>query len=210
VTGKFVTRKPVAGKPVTRKVSAREAYRLWARTYDDTPNPIVSLIDRHLEIPNGIVIDVACGTGRWVERTGGFGVDLSREMLSRCLGRVAQADARCLPFARGVADVALCILALGYIYPVEDALEELHRITRTGGTIIAADVHPQAIEAGWARSFRDGDDVYEIENNPYRPDGAVDLFFGEAERAIYDCAGRADLFERVRAIPAVWMKRWTR
>ncbi len=181
------------------KISAREAYPIWARTYDDAPNPIVSLIDRHLEIPPGVVIDVACGTGRWVERTGGFGVDLSREMLKR--GRVAQADAQKLPFRNGCADVAMCILALGYISPPESALEEMRRVTRRGGWIITAD-----IDGGLTRSFRDGETVYEIEHEPYRPDGAIDLYFGEPERCLYERAGRADLFEQVRYRPAAWMK----
>ncbi len=190
-------------KPV--KISAREAYRLWARTYDDDFNPIVSLIDRHLEIPAGVAIDVACGTGRWVERTGGFGVDLSIEMLVRRRGRVAQADALRLPFRDGIADVVLCILALGYIEPAEAAIEEMHRIARQGGAIIVGD-----IAAGFARTFRAGDVVYEIENRPYRPEGAMDLYFGDPERAIYESAGKAKLFEEVRHMPAAWMKRWTK
>jgi len=192
------------------KISARDAYPIWARTYDDAPNPIVSLIDRHLEIPAGLVIDVACGTGRWVERTGGIGVDLSLEMLKRRPARVAQADALHLPFADEIADVVLCVLALGYISPPEQAIAEMRRITRPGGTIIGADLHPQAIAAGWTRSFRDSGVVYEIENQPFRPEGAADLYFDEPERAIYERAGKLELFEQVRSIPAVWMKRWTR
>ncbi len=193
-------------KPV--KVSAREGFGRWARTYDDAPNPVVSLIDRHLEFPSGLVIDVACGTGRWVERTGGFGVDLSIEMLSKRADRVSQADARRLPFRDGIADVALCILALGYISPPEAAIDELFRITRPGGTIIAADFHPRAIAAGWTRWFRDGDIVYEIDNQPYQPEGAADLYFGEPERIIYERAGKN--FDGARDIPAVWIKSWIR
>lgn len=191
-------------------ISPREGYRLWAATYENTPNPIVSLIDRHLEIPPGRLIDVASGTGRWVARTGGFGADLSREMLLRGPRRVVQADARELPFADAVADVTLCVLALGYMSPIEHAIAELHRITRPGGWIIAADLHPDAIAAGWIRSFRSEGEVYEIENRPYRPAGATDYFFGEPERVIYEQAGRTDLFEQIRATPAVWIKRWRR
>src|ERR1700681_3201446 len=81
----------------TKKVSPPEAYRLWAATYDDEPNPILCLVDRNLKIPGGLVIDVACGTGR----RGGIGVDLSMEMVARSSGPAAQADARQLPFAGG-------------------------------------------------------------------------------------------------------------
>lgn len=190
-------------------VSAREGYRQWATTYDDAPNPILSLVDRNLTIPGGIVIDVACGTGR----RGGIGVDLSMEMLARSKGAVAQADARRLPFATGVANVTLCILALGYISPVRTVMEEMRRVTRRGGVIIATDV-----AAGWKRAFRQGDAVYEIETYAYSFDdldveGLVleesrELYFGEPERLIYAQAGRLDLFQP--EIPAVWMRRWRR
>lgn len=190
-------------------VSAREGYRQWAATYDDEPNPILSLVDRNLKIPGGLVVDVACGTGR----RGGIGVDLSMEMLARSNGAVAQADARQLPFATGIADATLCILALGYISPVRTVMEEMRRITRPGGVIIASDVAP-----GWRRSFRQGDAVYEIETHSYSLneldlegislEEARDLYFGEPERLIYAQAGRQDLFQP--EIPAVWMRRWRR
>ena len=77
-------------------VCACEAYRRWAATYDGAPNAIVSLVDRSLDLGDTRgrrVIDVACGTGRWVERTGGIGVDLSFEMLARSGSRrVVQAN----------------------------------------------------------------------------------------------------------------------
>jgi SAM-dependent methyltransferase len=188
--------------------SAREGYRRWATTYDDAPNPILSLVDRNLKIPRGLVIDVACGTGR----RGGIGVDLSMEMLARSKGEVAQADARRLPFATGVADVTLCILALGYISPVRTVMEEMRRITRPGGVIIASDV-----AAGWKRAFRQGGAVYEIETYAYSFDDldvgltleeSRELYFGEPERLIYAQAGRLDLFQP--EIPALWMRRWRR
>jgi ubiquinone/menaquinone biosynthesis C-methylase UbiE len=204
-------------------LSAREGYRHWASTYDDTPNPIVSLVDRNFDLGDlrgKIIIDVACGTGRRTMKIGAIGVDLSFEMLARGEGRFVQADALCLPFAGGAADLTLCTLALGYISPVREVMTELCRITRRGGAILAADVHPEAIAAGWKRSFRDGPNVYEIENHAYSfedlgVDGLVleaarDLYFGEPERAIYDHAGKAELFERAREVPAAWIRRWIR
>ena len=195
------------------QVSSLEGYRRWAESYDDEPNPIVSLIDRHLEIPSGLVIDVGCGTSR----RGGFGADLSPEMLARSAnkGRVAQADARRLPFRHAAADTALCILALGYIQPASAVMAELRRITRPGGVIIAADLHPAAVAAGWKRSFRVGDTVYEIETYPYELDDdgleqSRDLYFGEPERLIYAQAGKTALFDQLCTTPAVWMRRWRR
>lgn len=202
-------------------LSTQEAFRRWSACYDAAPNPILSLMDRNLgEIPAGRMIDVACGTGRRVASTGGIGVDLSREMLANRTGRAAQADARMLPFADGIADVVVCTLALSYISPVGQVMREMRRIARAGGLIIAADLHPAAIAAGWTRSFRQGDAVYEIETYPYAMEDleveglaledARDLSFGEPERALYTQAGKAALFETVRATPAVWIRRWRR
>jgi SAM-dependent methyltransferase len=199
-------------------VSAREGYRAWAASYDDSPNPITSLLNRSLEgfagdVAGLRVVDVGCGTGRWVSRFGGVGVDLSFEMLRRAAGRVAQGDARALPFRDASADVVLCTLMLGYVWPVRQVMREMRRIARVGGIVIAADLCPGF---GWKRTFGE----VEIENREYslkeldveglRLEGARELFFGDEERAIYEGAGRMDLFERVRMNPVLWMRRWRR
>ncbi|MGH9557737.1 MAG: class I SAM-dependent methyltransferase [Bryobacteraceae bacterium] len=202
-------------------LTAREGYRIWAANYNAAPNPIVSLLDRNLDlgdIRGKRVMDVACGTGRSIERTGGIGSDLSFEMLARCTRPSVQADARQLPFPDGIADVVLCTLALGYIDPPRAAMEEMRRIAKPGGLVIVADLHPKAIAAGWKRSFRDADSVYEIANQPYSlGDLAIDglsledsrdLYFGEPERAIFEQAGKTDRWEQACAIPALWMRRW--
>jgi SAM-dependent methyltransferase len=197
-------------------VSAREGYRAWAATYDDAPNPVTSLLNRHLEEFVGdtrgkCVVDVGCGTGRWVSRLGAVGVDLSFEMLARGNGRVAQGDARALPFRDGVADVVLCTLMLGYVWPVGDVMKEMARVAR--GVVIVADLYPGV---GWKRTFGS----VEIENREYslgeleveglRLENSRELFFGNEERGIYQSAGRMDLFERVKANPVLWMRRWRR
>jgi ubiquinone/menaquinone biosynthesis C-methylase UbiE len=208
-------------------MSVREGYRLWAPTYDSSANPLMSLEARHLaawleNVRGKRVIDVACGTGRWIEWTGGMGIDLSPEMLSvarsKAKGRMAQGDALRLPFASGIADVVLCTLSLGYLSPVRRAMEEMRRVARPGGAVIVTDLHPEALRRGWTQSFRSGGTAYDIENHPYGLDDlaidglaleeARDLFFGEPEAAIYERAGKAALFNEVWGTPAVWMLRW--
>jgi ubiquinone/menaquinone biosynthesis C-methylase UbiE len=199
-------------------VTAREAYRAWAATYDDAPNAVTSLLNRNLEKFVGDtrgkrVVDVGCGTGHWVKRLGGIGVDLSFEMLTHAHGRVAQADALALPLRDASADIALCALTLAYVWPVSQVIEEMRRIVRPGGVIVAADLQPGA---GWKRTFGS----VEIENREYSLaeldlegltlEESRQLFFGDQERAIYESAGRMDLFERVRMNPVLWMRRWRR
>jgi SAM-dependent methyltransferase len=208
-------------------VSPREGYGRWAPTFDSSPNPLVSLEARYLapwleSVRGKRVIDVSCGTGRWIEATGGVGVDLSPEMLSvarnKAEGRVAQADALRLPFRSGVADVVLCTLSLGYLSPVRHAMEEMRRVARPGGAVIVTDMHPEAVRRGWTQSFRCGELAFDIENHPYGLEDLAagglaieevrDLFFGEPERAIYEQADKAALFDHVRGTPAVWMLKW--
>ena len=81
------------GGASVRRVSAAEGYKLWAPAYDRDPNPLLALEERQLtpllpDLKQKAVIDVACGTGRWLEKLmdrgarSGFGVDLSRAMLA--------------------------------------------------------------------------------------------------------------------------------
>ena len=209
------------------RLSVREGYRRWAPTFDSSPNPLVSLEARHLapwlvNLREKRVIDVSCGTGRWNQMTGAVGVDLSAEMLSiareKALGRIVQADALRLPFRNGIADVVLCTLSLGYLSPVSQAMEEMRRVARTGGSVIVTDMHPEAVRRGWTQSFRCGEAIFDIDARPYLAgDLAVDglaleeashLFFGDPEREIYERVGKSALFEQVRDTPAVWMLKW--
>jgi SAM-dependent methyltransferase len=204
-------------------VSPQEGYRQWAQTYDQSPNPMVALETRYvaewIEVqPGECLIDVGCGTGRWIKSTGGIGVDLSREMLERtqAVGRIVQGDALRLPFASGIADIVLCSLTLGYLFPARAAVNEMRRVARPGGLVIVSDVHPEAIRRGWKHSFRSGPLIYEIENRPYSIDdlpleGLEEtraVFFGEPERPIFQRAGKAGYFDEACRIPALWMLKW--
>jgi hypothetical protein len=66
-------------------LSAAAAYRLWSATYDTDPNPLLALEQRvlreRLTVNSGTrVLDLATGTGRWLEYVlsmgaNGFGVE---------------------------------------------------------------------------------------------------------------------------------------
>ncbi len=213
-------------------VSPEEGYRRWAPTFDTSPNPIVALEARHLEASlSGVsgkrVVDVSCGTGRWLDwitKRGAraAGCDSSPEMLRearRKVGRiVVRGDALQLPFANGIADIVLCTLSLGYLRPPKLALQEMRRVVRTGGAVVITDFHPEAVRHGWTQSFRSGEMVYEIVNHPYSLDdlfvdgmkieNAKDLFLGEPEMEIFEQAGKAAFFEEACKIPAVWVLQW--
>jgi ubiquinone/menaquinone biosynthesis C-methylase UbiE len=216
--------------------TAIEAHRRWARTYDSRPNPLLALEQRVLSgsLPAAAVfLDVACGTGRWMRYFAGrgavvFGLDACEEMLHEAgtpvRGRLALADATALPFASETADLTLCSFAAGYIADLSAALREMARVTRAGGWVIISDLHPQALAAGWTRSFRDGEGVCEIASHARSEaqllamawaaglhlERELSSSFAEPERPIFAASGKENLFEEVSLIPAVWTGIWKR
>ena len=86
----------------TTSLSAVEGYRAWANSYDRDINPMLALEKRFLEtlLPPAVgldVVDLGCGTGRWLEifaamQPGSLlGVDSSVEMLEIARGKAATA-----------------------------------------------------------------------------------------------------------------------
>lgn len=213
-----------------------EAYRLWAAAWDSDPSAIVALESRYLmpwlgELGGRRVLDVSCGTGRWLEfaaRSGAdvVGLDFCAEMLHRAAGkpdiggRLAVADATRLPVADESVDICLCTLSLGHMDDVRAVMAEMGRAVRPRGVVMVSDFHPEAFRRGWKRTFRSAGRVYEIENHYYPIDSLeadglvleqmVEPCFGEAERPIFTGAGKPELFEEVRGIPAVFVGRWRR
>jgi SAM-dependent methyltransferase len=95
------------------------------------------------------VVDVGCGPGHFLspiaKRAGRvIGVDLSLGMLAKARehvlgGRayVAVADIEQMPVAAGAVDVVLAAFMLYHVPHLDRALDELHRVLRKGGTVLA-------------------------------------------------------------------------
>jgi malonyl-CoA O-methyltransferase len=215
-----------------------EGHRLWAENYDSEVNPLLALERRvlqpHLDRLEGkFVVDVGCGTGRWLsfvsESGASFaGVDLTPQMLARAAakpglrGRLARADAQSLPFGGAVADITLCSFCVSYVRDLPAVFAELGRITGVQGRVIVSDIHPAAIAAGWKRTFRGAGRTYEMKLEPrpskdtLRAGGQAGLTlwrvleprFGEAERPLFEKAGQAEAYEAVSRIPALLITLW--
>jgi SAM-dependent methyltransferase len=89
------------------------------------------------------VVDVGCGNGMWLRRLPGgvrrIGLDQSAGMLGAARDSGAplvQADAEALPFADGVADVGMAMHMLYHVPVIPDAVAELRRVVRPGGTVL--------------------------------------------------------------------------
>jgi len=201
---------------------ALEAYRLLAPEYDATPNALIALEERMLRplLPNlegCTFIDVGTGTGRWAKYAASkgalaIGIDFCEEMLRAGKRSGVLGDACRLPFADECADVVMCAFTLGY---APSCFSELRRITRVGGTVAVADVHPGALERGWKRSFRHSNGQIEIAHHHYTirelQTAGLALSFlaeptlGPPEKVIFEEAGCPERFEEAARCPAIFV-----
>jgi malonyl-CoA O-methyltransferase len=212
----------------------REGYGLWSDSYDADPNPLLALEERKLELllPDAReknVIDLGCGTGRWLRkflRRGArsvWGVDFTPQMLQRAAvdlqlkNQVVLGDCLFLPFRSQFADLVVCSFTLGHICDLDRLAREIARISRPRAEVFVSDLHPEAQAAGWRCAFRYHGNRFEIEGHEHgraRLQAAflsagfalrqcLDCVVGEPERPIFIQGGKAAMFETARAVPAL-------
>jgi ubiquinone/menaquinone biosynthesis C-methylase UbiE len=126
--------------------------RIRKSYFDDrvTSLTIEKLLPRDLALA-----DIGCGTGsltvelaRFAEKV--IGVDLSQEMLRRARNVAKErqlrniefrhGDALKLPLAARSVDAAFCVMVLHFLSDPQQAVAELCRITRSGGSVIVVDL----------------------------------------------------------------------
>jgi len=217
-------------------VDADEGYERWAHVYDDVPNPLLAREERHLlpaltDLRNKSVLDLACGTGRWLEKflaldaKVAIGVDRSAAMLgvARRKSRIRQSlvEGACdrLPFSYASFDLAVCSFALGHIADLDALAREIARVTRNGGDVFVSDLHPDAYAHGWRVGFREGGDAVQIRTH-HRPleevaqafcshgfecQAQCSLWLGETERPLFERAGKSNSFTAACGLPAVFV-----
>jgi ubiquinone/menaquinone biosynthesis C-methylase UbiE len=133
------------------------AARALERTYQ-TPDVVAQRahVIQSLELrPGEHALDVGCGPGLLLRdaaacvgaRGAAVGVDASEPMLALARARCAdqpqvelhRADAQALPFADARFDVAVSTQVFEYLFDVDAALRELHRVLRPGGRALILD-----------------------------------------------------------------------
>ena len=220
-------------------LGVKEGYERWAPIYDESPNPLLAREERYIEpliknLHGKVVLDLACGTGRWLQKVltsgvdCGVGVDSSDAMLQvarkkfSIQPRLIQADCLNLPFPSCFFDVLICSFALAHIAELQHVLCECARVIKAGGQVIFSDLHPEAFARGWRTGFRDGCSAVHIEAFPRSAEEIIrrfhaagldcvnceSLFLGEPERRIFIRAKREDEFARVSQVPAVLVCRF--
>jgi ubiquinone/menaquinone biosynthesis C-methylase UbiE len=150
-----------------RPLDPAPGYDLWAPTYDDTDNLLVTLDElvfgsliAELTISEKRILDVGCGTGRhWAKLLAQrpaalLGVDASQGMLDRLRQKYPQADLRrtdshLLPGTHdGSFDLVVCTLALAHLPDADAAFAEWSRVLCSDGHAIVTDLHPEAVQRG--------------------------------------------------------------
>jgi ubiquinone/menaquinone biosynthesis C-methylase UbiE len=214
-------------------VSVADGYRRWARTYDGSPNPLLAREERYLapilsRLRKTQLLDLGCGTGRWLERLApelplAVGLDLSHAMLQVASRKAAirhllvESRGELLPFRSSVFDLVICSFALAHLHDLHPLAIELSRVARPGADLFITDVHLSAHDAGWRAGFRHAKRALQIETfrhsfreivGTFRAGGfecleRVPLWLAEPERPIFVRAGKSDLFEHACTIPAL-------
>lgn len=130
-----------------------------ADEYDESiPDHVMQHLDRRRLalatslVPEGRVLDVGCGTGRFIgalpQRYDAVGVDASEGMLelARRKGiQVAQAGADSLPFDDRTFDLVTTFAVLHHLIDpevVRGALGEMARVVKPGGAVLVWDHNP--------------------------------------------------------------------
>lgn len=91
----------------------------------------------------GLLLDIGCGTGLFIERYLGsgneaVGIDISRGMIARARTRCPESEflvgtAELLPFRTNTFDAVVSLLAFSYLQHPEAVIKDVYRILRPGG-----------------------------------------------------------------------------
>ena len=154
-----------------------DGYTAWSASYDQPDSNPAIMVEEELTAaqlaaaPPGRALDVACGTGRQVERLERLGyevsgIDLTPAMVDRASARCPKADLRvgdwtALPYADDTFDLVTSALALCHATDVAAPIREMARVLRPSGWLVISDVHPFSTIHGGAAAFP-GDDAGHI------------------------------------------------
>jgi ubiquinone/menaquinone biosynthesis C-methylase UbiE/cytosine/adenosine deaminase-related metal-dependent hydrolase len=214
------------------------AFAAWAEVYDRQDNPLLHLEERFLErmLPDTndrSILDLGCGTGRWLDRLArlgtpqcSIGLDASPEMLAVAARRelpgtnLINALLPTIPVSSASVDLILASFVLDYIDDLDLCVSEMDRVLRDQGDVFITDMHPRtAIELGWERRFSLANSKHVLTVH-HRPIEAVmqlmdqngfELFalhepcFGHTERSIFYNHNMPNEWQAAEEKPAVYL-----
>lgn len=138
----------------TPLLTTADGYNSWSEDYDEPGNGLIDLeqpiVQRILaDLPVGVALDAACGTGRHAAYLASLGhdvigVDSSPGMLDKARRKVPSAkfydgDLHHLPVPDEHVDVVVCALALTHVPDLPPVLAEFARVLRQGGHLVISE-----------------------------------------------------------------------
>lgn len=149
------------------------AYDLWAAGYDVQPGNLMLALDeeifveliKELSLPNKIIVDIGCGTGRHWKKilqhapARMIGYDVSKQMLAKLVQKFPGAEnylakgSRLPELSDASVDIIISTLTIAHIEDLENAMEEWNRVLKPGGNVLITDYHPEALAKGAQRTF---------------------------------------------------------
>jgi cytosine/adenosine deaminase-related metal-dependent hydrolase/ubiquinone/menaquinone biosynthesis C-methylase UbiE len=179
------------------------------------------------------VVDLGCGTGRWLkalQEAGArslLGLDSSEEMLGFAASKLAGAanlvcaDCGSASLEGNSADVILANFVLSYVEDARHLLETASRALRPGGSIFITDIHPETAAAlNWRRGGPRGQrEFHEIRTHQRTIDQIISVCekanlyvalvleprFGDEERLIFKKNGKQEYFGQIEGFPPIYI-----
>ena len=99
-------------------------------------------IDIYVERNDPTVVDIGCGSGKLLSKISSahkYGVDISATYLSEALtsgATLIKSEVEDLPYLDGFFDCVICTDVLEHVMRLDDAVDELDRILKSGGILI--------------------------------------------------------------------------
>jgi ubiquinone/menaquinone biosynthesis C-methylase UbiE len=177
-------------------------YEAWAGTYDELPNPLISLEEPLVHalvdsLPPGRALDAACGTGRHTEYLHSrghavIGVDAVPAMLEKARRRAPEAEFRtgnleALPIEDESVDVVVCALVLSHAPELGRPIAELARAAKPGGRIVISDLHPFMLLLGGGALFQGSNGQYGLVRSYAHSHAAYLAAFRSAGLEVEEC-----------------------
>ena len=173
--------------PLTLQNSYRARYRAMRPEWQSSGDQLEALVRSHLT-PESRILDLGCGRGGVVElfwRDVRFAAGLDPDSPSLTQHRspgmpVLRGVGERLPFAAGSFDLIVCQAAFKNFMHPASALDEMHRVLRSGGTAVIQDMSSDAshadiedevkkMELGWLGTFTTKATLEVLRRRAYSP-----------------------------------------
>lgn len=169
---------------LAKKTEPADAYNIWSQYYDTQPDnlmldqdeAIFTTLFAKVDIPNKVIADIGCGTGRHWKKIYAkhparvIGYDVSEGMLKALKNKYPEAETYQIKTNRldllenGSCDILISNLAIAHIEDLEGALKEWSRVLKADGHIIITDYHPDTLSKGGNRTFRHNGKLIAVRN----------------------------------------------